>query len=182
MRTFKQFLLAENEASPSNVDGSFVVGKVKFDNERGLGATPNNANVLYMGAVGWMTPAAFRRLAHQADRSEDAKRLEDLLRGGNSTGCPFLDLSIERNKEDKIVSIKIKGHEGRARSDAIAKINGANVAMPVHLFFRGGMRAHDLKPEVWDFISTHGVCPEGTDTPIDSGIERVFVQGKSIKL
>lgn len=48
MRSFKQFLLeAESTATPANVDGSYVVGAVNFDNENGMGSTPNTQNVMY---------------------------------------------------------------------------------------------------------------------------------------
>lgn len=180
MRTFKQYLF-ENEPTPANVDGQFVVGKVKFDNERGIGSTPNNGNVAYMGAVAWMTPTSFRKLAHHADRGKAARELENLMRGGSAIGCPFLDLAIERT-DDKIRSIIVKGHEGRARSDAIAKINGSNVLMPVHLFFLGGARARHLDQEIWDHISIHGIRPEDMRTSIDPGIDHVFVAGKSISM
>jgi hypothetical protein len=135
-----------------------------------------------MGAVVWMKPTQFRRLAHAAERGGDARKIEGLLRGGNAMGCPFLDMKEVQNDAGETIAVKVMGHEGRARADAFKAINGTDMLMPVHMFFRGGVRARDLKPELFQFMEEHGITPEGSDTPIRAGIERVFVAGKILKV
>jgi hypothetical protein len=177
MVSFKQYLL-ETEATPSNVDDSFKVGHVKFDNRNGMGAVPNNANVEYMGAVVWMRPSQFRKLVTHADRTRDAGNLEKELRDGKSMGCPFLQLRWTRH-EGKPESVVVVGHEGRARSDAFKAING-DVSMPVHFFCYGEVRARDMKENFWKLISETGLVPEDKIDPIPVSIDRVFVAGKEI--
>lgn len=165
--------LLESSPSPRNSEGRFNVGNVTFDNEKGLGATPNNANVRYMGAVAWMTPGTFRKLAAYADRSDTAKELGQQLKDGKSIGCPFLQLEVEREGSE-IKSVRVVGHEGRARADAVAAANGGEHTIPVHLF-PVHLRARDLTQAFWDHVNTVGIIPERQSKPLNPKLTRAFL-------
>jgi hypothetical protein len=151
-------LLTEQAASPKNVDGEFTVGKVKFDNRKGLGSTPDNANVEYKGLVAWMTPSKFRQLALAADRSDTAGDLEKMMLSGEAIGTPTLYCDFDGDVEEP-GEIKVKSHEGRARSDAFKAING-NIPMPVQLHFYGGIRARMLSEDFIKTLHKQGLLPE----------------------
>lgn len=149
--------LFESAPSPHRIEGAFNVSGVAFDNERGLGATPNNGNVIYMGATAWIKPSKFREYATASDRSDTAKELEQLMRQGRATASPFLLIDIDGEPEAPI-RVKVVGHEGRARSDAFKAIAG-DVPMPVHVFPKG-LRARDLPDSFFAWIEKHGMMAE----------------------
>jgi hypothetical protein len=171
--------LNESLPSPNNVDGVYNVGNTTFDNVDGLGATPNNANVMYRGCVAWMKPNTFRKLALEADRADDAKNLEQKMRDGKAIGAPFLILDIEGEPEAP-EAVKVKGHEGRARSDAFAAING-QIPMPVQFHFYG-LRARDLTPEFFKFIEEHGIVVERGTQTVKPDAKMYYCNGKEIKV
>jgi hypothetical protein len=179
MVTFKQFLAeAETgEATPGNVDGAFKVGAVAFDNENGLGATPNSANVMYKGAVAWIKPSVFRKLALKADRSDTAKDLEQLLRDGKAIAAPWLDIDIIGEPENP-EEVKVTGHEGRARADAFKAING-DVPMPVQLQLVG-IRARHLSPEFFKWLEKYGLTAERASAKVKPGATKYFWDGKTV--
>ncbi len=156
MRSFKQYL--QENLNPNDMDDQFTVGDVKFDNKNGLGSTPDNANVMYKGLVVMMTPSKFRSLALAADRSDDASNIEKLMRDGKAIGTPTLYCDFDGDIEEP-GEIKVKGHEGRARSDAFRAING-NIPMPVQLHFYGGIRARMLSKDFIKNIAENGLLPE----------------------
>jgi len=156
MITFKQFL--KETLSPNDMDGQFTVGDVKFDNRDGLGATPDNASIIYKGVVVMMTPIKFRALALDADRTKDAGNIEKLMRDGKAIGTPTLYCDFPGDIENP-GEIKVMSHEGRARADAFKSING-NILMPVQLHFYGGVRARQLSPEFIKNIQSNGILPE----------------------
>lgn len=129
---FTKFLLEQATApTPGNVDSSFKVGDVTFDNVNGLGATPSSQNVMYAGAVAWIKPSIFRKLATPAERSDTAKELAAKIKEGSSIACPFLIIDIIEEPDSPEI-VKVISHEGRARSEAFQMING-DVYMPVQL-------------------------------------------------
>lgn len=179
MITFKQFLTESNSPTPGNVDGSFNVGEVKFDNERGLGATPMGANILYMGAVAWIKPSTFRKLALKADRDVDAKNIEKLLRDGKAMATPFLIIDVV-GEPDAPKKIKVTSHEGRARADAFKAING-DVPMPVQLH-PSGLRARHLSPDFFKWIEENGLVAEKSDSVVALNATEYFWNGTRVKV
>lgn len=179
MITFKQFLTESNSPTPGNVDGSFNVGDVKFDNERGLGATPMGANILYMGAVAWIKPSTFRKLALKADRGVDAKNIEKLLRDGKAMATPFLIIDVI-GEPDAPKKIKVTSHEGRARADAFKAING-DVPMPVQLH-PSGLRARHLSPDFFKWIEENGLVAEKSDSVVALNATEYFWNGTRVKV
>lgn len=141
--------------SPGNVDTRFLVGKVLFDNENGIGAVPLNQEVAYRGAVAWMRPHDFLALASRSEhRQETANQLIELINDGRGVATPFL--LIEFPDGDK--PFRVVGHEGRARTLAFQKLN-SNVLMPVQMHFPH-KRARDLSVELLLDLAS-GIAPEG---------------------
>lgn len=177
MITFKQFL-AESMPNPNNVDGAFNVGNVTFDNHNGLGGTPMGANILYRGAVAWIKPSTFRALALASDRTEDAGKLETLMRAEKAIAVPWLELDVigEPNAPEEV---KVIGHEGRARADAFKAING-DIYMPVQLH-PAGLRARNLSPEFFAFISKHGLIAQGSKRAVKLNAKMYYWDGSEVK-
>lgn len=180
MITFKQFLVELEDApepSPGNVDGRFRVGDVVFDNERGLGSTPNGQNVAYRGAVAWMKPSTFRSLALQAERGKDAKALVQKIKDGTAIAVPWLDIDVigEPSDPERVV---VTGHEGRARADAFKAING-DVYMPVQLQLVG-IRARHLSPAFFDWIEKNGLVAERSSTVVHPHAQMYYWDYKKI--
>ena len=176
--TLKTFLY-ESAPTPSNVNASFTVGKVLFDNANGLGATPMGQNVFYRGAVAWIKPSTFRALAHSGDRSDDATKIAEKIRGGQSIAVPFLDLTLTFDDDGAVKRVKVSGHEGRARSDAFALVNG-NVYMPVQLH-PSQLRARDLCEKFFEFIEDRGIVSEGGSSTVYPDADRYFWNGQEFK-
>ena len=120
----------------------------KVDNREGLGAVPNNQDVDYFGLRVMMKPSTFLKLALPLDSPVSVDHIVQHLKNGGSLGAPFLNVSIPEEWEDSDISKPaiVSGHEGRNRMLAIQKVEGDN-PVEVHLFFRGGLRARDIKPE-----------------------------------
>jgi hypothetical protein len=169
------------EAAPSagNVDTSFTVGDVKFDNEHGMGHTPMSQNVLYRGAVAMMRPSVFRKLATAADRSDTAGDMIKKIKDGESIATPWLDIDIIGDPSSP-TEVKVTGHEGRARADAFKAING-DVPMPVQLQLVG-IRARHLSPEFFAWIEKNGLTAERSSTKIKPAAQKYFWDGKTINV
>lgn len=181
LRELLNLLEEENfpEATPSNVDEKFKVGKVNFDNKNGMGATPMGQNILYRGAVAWIKPTTFKALATAADRTEDAKNFAEMMKRGKPIAAPFLILSITREEDDSIKSVKVVSHEGRARTDAILLMNG-NDPIPVQLFLSSGERARHLSPEFFEWIEDNGIRSEDSNTRVFPDAKFYFWNGEKI--
>lgn len=163
--------------SSSNIEEVFRIGDVVFDQVNGLGAVPNNQNVVYRGFVGMMLPKDFSAFALRADRSEDAKSIVHLMRQGYGVGSPFFQLDI---KDIENPVLRIVGHEGRARCVAINSIQ-PNVAIPVHFFLVNELRARHINDQIVSSLNT-SIRAEGTDTPVRNKIQSIWLNGKHIKL
>lgn len=185
MITFKQFM-SEDRAreggdtpTPGNVDGSFVVGDVKFDNENGMGATPNSANVGYRGAVVWMKPSVFRSLALAADRSDTSPGMVKKMKAGAAIAVPWLDIDVIGDPKAP-TAVKVTGHEGRARADAFKVING-DIPMPVQLQLLG-IRARHLSPEFFKWIEENGLTAEHSDAKVLPAAKKYFWDYQTIEV
>lgn len=134
--------------SPAHAEGNYKVGSVTFSASSGLGAVPFNQSVYYHGLVALVRPSKFARLALPLDASPGAiESMVERVNEGYALGIPFLQIDLGdywKNPETGLP--KVKGHEGRHRVQAFAKIEG-DMELPVHLFLMGGDRNHDLTPE-----------------------------------
>jgi hypothetical protein len=170
--------LLESMPSPRNVDGSYNVGDVAFDNVNGLGATPNNANIAYRGAVAWIKPSTFAKLATAAERGQTATELEKLMRAGQAIGTPMLDIEVHGDPAAP-ESVQVVGHEGRARSIAFRAING-DVYMPVQLNLMG-IRARHLSKEFFAWVDAHGLQAERSAHVVDLGAQMYYWNDQLVK-
>lgn len=166
--------------TPANVDGKYKVGKVLIDNIHGLGATPNNGNVHYMGFVAFIKPSDFLHLARYAnDREERSHKLEpEALKQG--IGCPFLIVAAE-NEKAPWGQLRITGHEGRTRMNMVKRVNGDDF-FPVHFFPRlrlGELRARHLDQAFFEGLKTV-VTEAGSPYKLD--VRKVFCNGKEYHL
>ena len=197
MKTFKQFLFEEEQKiyaklwdaesikslsklNGNNTESAAMVGKVIFDQVNGLGATPNNQNIMYRGFVGMMKPNDFLSFAASADRSEDAASITKLIEQGYGIGSPFLILDIERDKSEKITGMKIKGHEGRARCVALTKLQ-PSIDIPVHFLLYGETRARHVDKQMISLLNT-SIRAEKTESVVANKINSIWLNGKHISL
>ena len=118
----------------------------KLDNERGLGSTPNNSNVDYMGFRTMMKPSVFLKLAKPLKPygpgpygTAGYPELVQKIKSGEGIGSPFLSIEIpdawEEEPADFSRPTKVTGHEGRHRMNAILELEG-DVPVEVHLWGR----------------------------------------------
>lgn len=180
LRELLNLLEEENfpEAAPLNVNEKFKVGKVNFDNENGMGATPMGQNILYRGAVAWIKPTTFKALATAADRTEDARNFAEMMKRGKPIAAPFLVLSVTREEDGSVKSVKVTSHEGRARTDAILLLNG-NDPIPVQLHI-SYERARDLSQEFFEWIEANGIRSEDSNTRVFPDAKFYFWNGEKI--
>jgi hypothetical protein len=131
----------------------------KLDNERGLGSTPNNSNVDYMGFRTMMKPSMFLKLAKPLPdgyKSKDYPELVQKIKSGEGIGSPFLSIEIPDGWEDEPPDFtrptKVTGHEGRHRCNAILELEG-DVPVEVHLWGRftsSELRRRYITDEMFD--------------------------------
>ena len=125
------------------------LGTVTIDNRDGLGAVPNNKNVGYLGFTVHMKPSDFLNLNPERGEDKGIGQVEKHIRSGGSIGSPFL--SVDWDTDDKSGDLsssgnwRVTGHEGRARMLALHNMQ-PDVAVPVHVFPSGGIRARHLGP------------------------------------
>lgn len=183
-RYTEQQFNALKEPSPGNIEGAFRVGKTVFDNENGLGQTPNNQNVIYAGFAVEMKPSTFLRLAAAGDRRDDAQKFAKMMGEYVPFGSPtlYIDCNLEEWQEGTAeLWVKVKSHEGRGRMWAFDQVNG-NVPVPVHVFV-AGLRARHLSKEFFDQLRDKGFIPE--DQPqnghhLKVNLGRIFWNGETL--
>ena len=194
MTTFRQFL-AEKYGDPlpypewkaltpptgKNYDDAFRIGLIAFDQKRGLGQTPNNQEVDYLGFGMELYPQEFLLLAHHADRSESAAELERQALDRVPFGSPMLYIKVDMDALEKggRLNAKVTGHEGRARTWAFRMAEGDEY-LPVHVILRDGLRARDLSPEFFEALRKEGITAEGGGKPRKVQIGRVFWKGAEL--
>ncbi len=177
----------------SNFEEAFRVGSsLVFDNKDGLGATPNNTNVLYRGFVLMMTLDQFLSLAanHKGQREETANDLVEIIKEGYGISSPTLYLDFD---EDTNIPF-VEGHEGRGRCLAIIKLIKEgyfsdlhqDVKIPVHIILGGGLRARSVDEEKIDAIKK-GIVPEDDKRDLInasriSGFSEMYLQSRKIEL
>ena len=185
----------ESLTSPntSNLEASFKIGsKLVFDNKHGLGATPNNTNVLYRGFVLLMTLDQFLSLAasHRGQREETANDLAEIIKEGYGISSPTLYLDFGGDNENIPF---VEGHEGRGRSLSILKLIDSgfldiskNEKIPVHIILGGGLRARNIDSEKIEAIR-NGIVSEDDKSNIKtakriSGFPVMYLQNNKIEL
>lgn len=190
MITFKTFL-AEEEArkiyaekiegapewSPSVAEENYRIGPITFSAGKGLGSTPVNRNIWHEGAVVFMKPSTFLKLAldDQGAQEPTSFELEDLVvKQGYAVGIPFLDIRIDEKGESLP---KVTGHEGRGRMRMIRRVLG-DEPIPVHLKLAGGYRSDYLykNPEIIDEIK-QGLHAQGGGL-VRRPITKIFVSAE----
>lgn len=187
VNTYKELAFNMPTASPKEMDGSFTVGRVAFDNQSGLGNTSRGGNVLYEGAVAWIRPTVFRRLATRSDRSDTFDKMLPLVERGQAIAAPFLVLRLpdfeqtQQLKAEDVQGIEpyVMSHEGRARSDVFKALNG-DVPMPVQLFFHG-FRARHLCEELFDAVE-EGILNEAKTLRIPPRSTCYYWQGRLLRV
>jgi hypothetical protein len=117
----------------------------RFSAKHGIGATPNNRNIDYMGFQTTMPASKFLELAPPVHHDpESLAFLQKALTEGRPLGQPFLDSRWNEARK----TWDITGHEGRHRSHSIAQMFGPESEIPVHVFPGGGMRARHITDEM----------------------------------
>lgn len=105
-KTFKQYLETGHRQytkeqiqtlptmNASNIEGVFRIGEVVFDQKRGLGSVPWNAEVVYKGFVAMMKPADFLSFSYPIESSsgERVSNMVEAIEKGFAVGSPFLTL------------------------------------------------------------------------------------------
>lgn len=121
----------------------FVWEGISYDSDEGIGSTPNNSNVNYMGWTAWMTPHSFLRV--NPPRIASTQRLFSHIETGLPIGPPMLYVKQEE------IGWQVYAHEGRGRAAWVARQAGEFSLMPVHVIPSGEfeIRARDLQiPDV----------------------------------
>ena len=157
-----KFFLPTDAPVPASVS---ALDEYKLDNERGLGSTPNNSNVDYMGFRTMMKPSVFLKLAKPGPnyfkkpwyfKTVRYQELVQKIKSGEGIGSPFLSIEIPDGWEEEPADFSrptvVTGHEGRHRMHAIRELEG-DVPVEVHLWgrFEGSeLRRKYMTDEMFD--------------------------------
>jgi hypothetical protein len=166
--------------SGATLEGVAKVGNVVFDQVSGLGAVPNNQNVVYRGFVGMMLPKNFELFAQRADRGEDAKNIQQLIKEGYGIGSPFLVLKINNIENIDKITLSVVGHEGRARCVALNTMQ-PGVVIPIHFILYGETRARHLNSQIISLLNDR-ITAEGTNVSVKNKIKSVWINGRHVTL
>ncbi|MCX7593767.1 MAG: hypothetical protein N2235_08405 [Fischerella sp.] len=134
-----------------------------INNVRGAGAVPNNQDVDYFGMRVKVKPSVFLKLSLPLEpESEYLTKLIQYLKNGGQIGSPFLEIQLpDAWFEGKFEELpRVKGHEGRHRMMAIQEIWG-DIPVETHLFFRGGVRARNLTPDIQRALNEEIISESG---------------------
>lgn len=140
------------------------LSEVNMDGQKGIGAVPLNADVDYFGLRVLVKPSMFLYLARELhlnpETQERINKMAEYIKGGGSVGQPWYNVKVppEWDDGDFTNPARITGHEGRHRMEAIMQAEG-DAPVEVHLFFPGGIRARDIKPE-WVSRLNKGIISE----------------------
>jgi hypothetical protein len=190
--TFKQFLEEEDREihakqfdidqvpywDPSLGEGDYRVDEVVFSAKHGLGAVPFNQSVYYHGFIGMMKPSVFATLAlpdpQSGMRSMDIARL---IVKGYALGIPFLTVKLDPTGDVGDI-VRVMGHEGRARMEAIKAATG-DEPVPVHMLLSGGLRARHLDAAAIKKIKG-GLMSEDNSTFVMHPYTQLYVEGRAV--
>ncbi len=140
----------------------------------GIGGTPNNANVDYMGKRVYMQAKMFLRLAaylsNDATKQTSVEFLRKAIEQDQPIAPPFLTIDIPEGWQQGDFSeyAKVEGHEGRHRCKVISEMEGPDTVVEVHLFFPG-LRARHVTDE-WMVALNKGLIAERSNTVVQGPI------------
>jgi hypothetical protein len=171
-------------ASMENRQGTFSVGKVNFGSGRlvkysendkfaqeAMGSVPDSGNIIYKGAVAWMTPETYLKLAADTHMIEPSDYMIREIEKGTPVGVPFLTVLMK----DGVPTVV--GHEGRHRVKSIMKVQ-PDMEIPVHIFGRGDIdRAKYITPEIAQKMMASLVSEKSSNTVSDP-ISKMWVGDK----
>lgn len=166
-------------------ENNVIIQGITYDQSKGIGATPNNMNVDYLGLKVLMKASTFLELCptlpDNTVERDKIKRLIDYFKYGNNiTASPYLTIDLVRDKDDNLTGkgAQVFGHEGRHRVKAILEGYG-DIDILVHLFFitkDSEVRNRHLTPEIINDINKQLIGQNRTNghsytikTPIISG-------------
>ena len=114
---------------------------IYIDNKDGLGATPDNQNVLYKGCITIMKIDDYFKLA-KPDPNVTARvpYMAQKIKEGFGFGNPCFYMDIDGFVDEDATPPEIKGHEGRARCK-LFKDSGIT-EIPVQFLFNGYRARH----------------------------------------
>lgn len=167
------------KVSASNVEDVYNVEGIIFDNNKGLGATPINANIVYLGFVAEIRASDFLNLALPAERGKDARRIKSFIEKGAAIAAPFLTFKYnEKEFEDgHPIDLKISNHEGRARTTAF-RILAGDEYIPVQFESPGGRARFYNKDFFENFREEYFTSQSGNKIKPD--IRKIFWMGEEI--
>ena len=158
------------------------VNEVTIDNRTGAGSVPWNQEVDYRGLRVTMKPSTFLRLALPLT-DQDNSRMERHIGTGGTIGAPFLDIVVPEawQSGDFSEPAQVRGHDGRHRMQAIAKLEG-DAPVETHLFPKY-LRNRDLTPEIVQRLQAGMVTQSGRYLPgplFDADFELVSRSGAEL--
>jgi hypothetical protein len=115
-----------------------------FDARNGYGQIPNSADIHYFGFTIYMRPSEFLALA-DTHPNKDITFYEMMLAKKEPLG--YLVLNVKKDVFRSQDVWHVISHEGRHRCEAIQKLYGDNVQLPIHILPQY-MRNRSLTPEL----------------------------------
>lgn len=169
---------AFTEFSPANVDTRYRVGLVSVDNERGLGAVPDNSSIDYRGFVALITPKKFLKLAIPDDKHspDELADIEKKMKEGAAIGSPIFHCNLD----EKTLELTIKSHEGRGRMNAVSRMNGFDSWFPVQFYVYGPWRAKNIPHEFLEGLVNGQPVNSERNEMVSLETPRIIWQGKTI--
>lgn len=134
---------------------AYHIGRVYYDNERGKGAIPFNAEIDYKGIRVMMRPSMYlalcKPLVQGQAEATNFDFIKEYIRGGNPIGSPWLYINFPY-VDGKFMTegARIAGHEGRNRALAIKQLYGDD-PIEVHITTSIGSKRYFL-PEMREIV------------------------------
>lgn len=159
----------------------YEVNGVRFDNERGMGNTPNGQEIMYFGFIAMMTPKEFRQLAAPLAEPVSLNKLRELYNEGRGIASPSLTIDAKSWRTGG-TDIYVTGHEGRNRCYLLEELGLGDTEMPVFIVLSREMRARDLNDDFFRTVRDHGMyCEDSRDKKI-AGFDRFVLKEKWVNL
>lgn len=129
-----------------SLSAAYHRGQVYYDNERGKGAIPYNAEIDYKGIRVMMRPSMYLSLCKPLIKGQaeatNFEFLKEYIKGGNPIGAPWLYVDLPHvNGAFTTDGARIAGHEGRNRTLAIMELYGDH-PMEVHITTSTGSKRY----------------------------------------
>jgi hypothetical protein len=134
------------------LERTYAVGPLVFDNETGVAAVPNTAEIFHRGVMVCMTPRTFLAITPELDLGERPKTIPFLEVSQRPLGMPFVNFRTSVDSDE----VRVRGHEGRHRMYWIAREYGPDFGIPVAMFI--SENAYSLKAREIDGETVERVC------------------------